>query len=110
MFDNYRMHELVSMLGLETMRVTGLDLARNIDPDPLKELTPLIWEHKNCRRIVRQDVRLTSRVEDVFGRYGPLLWPDEAEDRIYVVNATLDDRNGLYPRDLYYTNLDDRKK
>ncbi|KAI5360906.1 hypothetical protein Slin15195_G088200 [Septoria linicola] len=56
------------------------------------------------------DLDAQSRIAKAFDVLGPSLWPDVAIDRsAWLVSAKENDWNGLYPQDLYYSKVADRK-
>ena len=106
-------------MGNSRWHVTGLESMLGFIPGQegrilrqalLDEIVPLTSEHKGLLRTIRLDHKLSSRINDIFRRHGPLIWPDEAEDRTSVLDAAVDNQDGLYPRNLYYTRPGDREK
>lgn len=54
--------------------------------------------------------RFRERCEALFEAHGSHLWPLHDIDRSYwLVDASIDDRDGLYPRDLYYCNISNQE-
>ncbi|KAK3656812.1 hypothetical protein LTR56_002793 [Elasticomyces elasticus] len=64
--------------------------------------------------ILQCDTLRTTSIE-IFNHFGPRLWPTPQEDPegrrfSWLADATVDTLDGLYPRNLYYSNLQDRKE
>ncbi|KAK3632697.1 hypothetical protein LTR56_016167 [Elasticomyces elasticus] len=64
--------------------------------------------------ILQCDTLRTNSIE-IFNHVGPRLWPTPQEDPegrrfSWLADATVDTLDGLYPRNLYYSDLQDRKE
>lgn len=77
--------------------------------DGVKRITP-VFGAKNQMEI-RASEELKGEAERLFADVGPELWPDAEHDRsAWLTDATQNDLNGQYPRDLYWSNDEDRAR
>lgn len=60
---------------------------------------------------IRNGAQLAERSEQLFHQVGSGIWPDERGDgnTPWLAISTEFDLDGLYPKDLYYSDVNDRK-
>lgn len=80
--------------------------------DLLKDIRTLQLEYVNNRNLSRLElkasVKFNTRLENLFTRHGPHLWPPRAIDRrAWLVDAHKWTWYGRYPRNLYYDYPED---
>ena len=58
---------------------------------------------------IRDSETLRMDAENLFQKYGPKLWSDNTQDRSrWLADASQNNLNGAYPRDLYYSKQEDK--
>ncbi|KAK4547664.1 hypothetical protein LTR36_000621 [Oleoguttula mirabilis] len=77
--------------------------------DGVKKITPVFGARNQTEIRVSEELRVEA--ERLFADVGPGLWPDAEHDRsAWLTDAAQNDLAGQYPRDLYWSNDEDRAK
>ncbi|KAK5732298.1 hypothetical protein LTR17_010612 [Elasticomyces elasticus] len=79
----------------------------------IQNLGEIYVAHTRTEILQCETLRTTSI--EIFNHVGPRLWPTPQEDPegrrfSWLADATVDTLDGLYPRNLYYSDLQDRKE
>lgn len=75
--------------------------------DEIKKLTTAYGSKTQAE--IRDSDTLRIDAEQLFDKFGPELWTDDKVDRLkWLADASYNDLDGVYPRDLYYSDAEDR--
>lgn len=111
------MHELIERLGLRAKWSSNKRGKTNFESGLVRELVTdmgdvvatLPKEPDELMKYLSEEGSLSKEVDDLLEKHGSKIW-GRAGDREHLITANEPGvEEGLYPRDLYFENQDDRQ-